>query len=324
LSSPDPPRKYKSTILRKVLVTGIIGAFGFGVTELILPNGAWSWMASIFLGSVAFVTQFLTDVERRLDSVEYTYRTESANSRKMIHKEFSQLNEASGLFERMEASSLPNEEQLLLIQSLTRVSRDVDPLVFRLILSEVTRMRNFVDELNHNRETTYDGEDRDWLLKLTEHSVATVDAISLHSVDVGGRHFLLSDLGRRYIAEQARAVKRGVRIRRIHVLDPHNPDEDILHDICQRQLEVGIKVRVLNPAKHDALIDFVLFDGVLSYETTPASQHAGDTDPIIVSTRLMNKRDRLTKRVEDFETLWDDAAPFMRQIAAARRPGEIG
>ncbi|GIG68657.1 DUF6879 family protein [Phytomonospora endophytica] len=322
MSSPDPPRKYKSTILRKVLVTGIIGAFGFGLTELILPDGAWSWMASVFLGSVAFVTQFLTDVERRLDSVEYTYKTESTNAQKMIHKEFSQLNEASGLFERMEASALPNEEQLLLIQSMTRVSRAVDPLVYGLILERIMGLRTFVDELIHNRETTYDGEDRDWLLILTENSVQAVNAISLHTVDVGGRHFLLSDLGRRYIAEQAKAVKRGVHIRRIHVLDPHDPDEEILHEICQRQLEVGIDVRVLNPAKHDALIDFVLFDNQVSYETTPASQHTGDTDPVIVNTRLMNKPERLTKRVEDFEALWDDAVPFRRQIAAVRQPGE--
>ena len=315
MAAPEPPPKHKSTILRKVLVTGIIGAFGFGLTELILPNGEFSWIASIFLGSVAFVTQFLTDVERRLDSVEYTYRTESTNSRKMIHKEFSQLNEASGLFERIEESPLPNEEQLLLIHSLTRVSRDVDPLVFRLISSEVKRLRTFVDELNHNRETTYDGEDRDWLLTLTENVEHDISAISLHTVDVGGRHFLLSDLGRRYIAEQAKAIKRGVRIRRIHVLDPSNPDEDILHEICRRQREVGIEVRVLNPEKHDALIDFVLFDGVLSYETTPASQHTGDNDPIIVNTRLMNKPERRAKRAEDFEVLWEDAMPFRRSIA---------
>ncbi|MEV0645705.1 DUF6879 family protein [Phytomonospora sp. NPDC050363] len=312
---PEPPRKHKSTILRKVLVTAVIGALGFGLTELILQNGESSWMASIFLGSAAFVTQFLVDVERRLDSVEFTYRTEAVNSHQIMRAEFAKINEASGLYERMENGALPIETIVHLIRSTTQIEKSVPGLVYRLAVVEVHRLITFLDEINHNKDTTYEGEDRDWLLALTESSRSSINAISLHTVDVGGRHFLLSDLGRRYISEQAKAIGRGVHIRRIHVLDPQNPDEDTLHEICQRQLDVGIEVRILNPARHDALIDFVLFDQVMSYETTPASQQTGDESPVIVNTRLLLKPERVGKRIEMFNALWEAAVPIRREIA---------
>ena len=311
------PPKHKSGILRKVLVTGIIGAFGFGLTELILPNGEWSWMASIFLGSVAFVTQFLVDVERRLDSVEYTYRTESAGTHALIHTEFTRLNEAAELRERMETAALPTETLMNLLRNAIQIDTSAPPLVLELAEAEANRFITFLHELRHG-DVTYEGEDRDWLLALTGIAKSTVDAISMHAVDAGGRHFLDTDLGRRYMDTQASAVRRGVRIRRIHVLNPHDPNEDSIREVCARQAQYGIDVRVLNPARqiHSAssLTDFVVFDEVLSYEATSVQQAPGETDPVIVNTRLIGNANRVHAKVETFANLWAEAVPFRRML----------
>ncbi|GLZ75811.1 hypothetical protein Afil01_06180 [Actinorhabdospora filicis] len=315
MTAPDPPAiaKQRSNILRKVLVTGVIGALGFGLTELVLPNGPWSWLSSVFLGSVAFVTQFLVDVERRLDSVERTYQKESSATRSLIHSDFSKINEAAKLSREMDGSGLPIDDIVRLIRSATHITPIVPQLVLDLARTEIARVSAILEDLARGGDVSYEGEDRDWLISLTRLAHHSIDAVSLDTVDVGTEHFLSSHIGRLYLTEQARSVRRGVRVRRVHVLNPLDPNPQALDQVTREQEQLGIEVRVLPPERRPrstkALVDFIVFDGTLSYETTPASEQTEAT-PVIVDTRLVPDEQRVARRRQMFADLWDAAIPL--------------
>ena len=61
------------------------------------------------------------------------------------------------------------------------------------------------------------------------------------------------------------------------------------------------------------IFDFIVFDGILSYETTPATQLAvGQTRPGILRTLLTPVPTRVHELEERFELLWDAADPDRR------------
>lgn len=303
--------KQRSNILRKVLVTGITGALGFGLTELILPNGPWSWLTSVFLGSVVFMTQFLMDVERRLDSMEQTQREESSQ----IHSYFTRISDVSKLSREIEGSGLPQEVIHRLIGGTARITPQVPRLVLELAEEEVTNVAKTLEDLSHGGDVSYEGEDRDWIITLTRLAKNSIDAVSLDSVDVGAEHFLNSHIGRRYLTEQVKAVGREVRVRRIHVLDPNHPDPMALKEVMLEQTRLGIDVRVLTPDRRPltskTLVDFIVFDESISYETTPAPvPDLSERNPVIVDTRLVHGSERVNRRRELFAELWDAAEPL--------------
>jgi len=81
--------------------------------------------------------------------------------------------------------------------------------------------------------------------------------------------------------------------------------------VCQMQRRAGIEIRILHldripEMRKNTLFDFILFDNVVSYETT-AGVWAGENRPIIVSTRLVLRPTTLTERVRRFQDLWDSA-----------------
>ena len=62
------------------------------------------------------------------------------------------------------------------------------------------------------------------------------------------------------------------------------------------------------------IFDFILFDGAVSYETTPATTFAaGQTRPSIVRTLLAPMSSRVRDLEGRFEQLWEAANPE-RQI----------
>jgi hypothetical protein len=182
----------------------------------------------------------------------------------------------------------------------------------------------FVRQLPVGREIAYDGEDREWLLGLTKEAQHSIDAISLSTVDAGMRGFdgglWTSDLGFRYVDLQYEAIRRDVKIRRIFVFE----SEDLAHDeaflkITETQRDIGIDVRMLDQQLipewlQSMIFDFILFDGVVSYETTPATAFTpGGSRPAIVRTLLAPMSDRIRELEKQFQQLWVAADPD-RQI----------
>jgi hypothetical protein len=210
------------------------------------------------------------------------------------------------------------------LETAGAASARVSPLLQRLARREIERVAWFVRQLSAGGEIAYDGEDRDWLLGLTEQAERSIDAISLSTVDAGLRGFdggsWTSDLGTRYLELQREAVDRKVTIRQIFVLESEDQarDETFLK-ITYMQRQVGVEVQILDhqliPERLQAMIfDFIIFDGTISYETTPATTFtSGAARPAIVRTRLAPMPARVRDLQRQFEQLWAAADPE-RQI----------
>lgn len=309
-------------ILRKVLVSGVIGGMAYAITELTGQPEIWSITLSVFIGGVTLVVQFLVEFEARLASVERAKARHSARIEQMVEDGFAKINEATELFSLVEASALRTDAVIQLVRRATLIEPTVPPLVSKLAQAEIARVSDVLKELSEAGNVMYAGEDRDWLLALTQHTQSSIDATSLSTVDAvrtgfsdGG--FWNSDLGQRYLELQRSAVQRGVSIRRVFILpDPTDPAASSgLGDICQVHAGCGIEVRVLDSAStpstlRDVMFDFVLFDGVISYEPTPASQLGQAAVPMILNTRLELRADWVKTRIERFRQLWEAAYAF--------------
>jgi hypothetical protein len=274
------------------------------------------------VGGGILIIQFLIDFEKRLAGVERGLITQNAETRQAIDRSFSRINEATRLFAEVEAVGLNSETVTTFVQRVAEIGPDTPPLVSAFVQSEIDRISRFVHELT-DREATYDGEDRDWLIALTRSATSTIDAVSLSGVDAGGKFFdggfWGSDLGHRYLELQREAVQRDVRIRRVFVVERNDlVDDPGLQVMCHTQAKLGIEVRVLYPAAvpntmKGYLYDFILFDDVLSYEVTPAVHFEDDRNPLILNTRLVLQQVRLEERKGRYQQLWAAAAPFLQE-----------
>jgi hypothetical protein len=237
---------------------------------------------------------------------------------------FQKIDRSAELFELMEKSVLDSALLTDFLETAGRADASVSPLLQRLARREIERLTWFVRQLPVGSEIAYDGEDREWLLGLAGEAQRSIDAISLSTVDAGLRGFdgglWTSDLGTRYLELQREAINRHVSIRRIFVFE----NEDLAQDetflkITQMQRDVGVEVRMLDhqliPEWLRAMIfDFIIFDGAVTYETTPATTfNAGGTRPAIVRTLLAPIPARVRDLENQFEQLWVAADPE-RQI----------
>jgi hypothetical protein len=104
-------------------------------------------------------------------------------------------------------------------------------------------------------------------------------------------------------------VERNVEIRRIFILDPELNSHADVQWACTEQQNFGIAVRVLDRVRIPArlkvqVLDFILFDGVISYETTPASAVTETDRPAVAETQLVMREHRVSERAQVFEALW--------------------
>jgi hypothetical protein len=256
---------------------------------------------------------FLIDLELRMSALD-----------ERVTVGFQKVDRSVGLAALMEESVLDKALLVELLEAAGAADTTVSPLLQRLAQREIKRATWFVRQLPVGSEIAYDGEDREWLLGLTVEARHSIDAISLSTVDAGLRGFdgglWTSDLGTRYLELQREAIDRKVAIRRIFVFE----DEDLVSDetflkITQMQREAGVDVRMLDhqliPEWFRSMIfDFIIFDGALSYEMTPATTfNAGGTRPAIVRTLLAPMPVRVRDLQNQFEQLWLAADPD-RQI----------
>jgi hypothetical protein len=207
-----------------------------------------------------------------------------------------------------------------LLHTASQSDERVNPLLQRLARREMERVASFVRQLPAGSEITYEGEDRDWLLGLTREAERSIDAISLSTVDAGvlglDGGLWTSDLGIRYLQLQREAIARKVRIRRIFVFEEAQMARDeAFQRITQAQRDIGVDVRMLETGFipdwiRSMIFDFIVFDGTVSYETTPATAFVmGKTRPGILRTLLAPVPARVRELEERFEQLWEVADP---------------
>ncbi|TWJ08346.1 hypothetical protein LX16_4574 [Stackebrandtia albiflava] len=342
-----PIKQRVSIVARKVIVTVVVGVFGYMLTENALNDGPLAVMASVFLGGVAFVTQFLVDTERKLDGLQRSLEHEIAalrrdnaehlealreahsnHQRKLdghIRRTFRQISEATELHALVSDSPLPAQAVSDWVRAAVQVSKETPELTSQVIQSEIRRGLTFMREL-HNGAGSYDGEDRDWLLNLAKLAENSIKATSLATVDsgtgAGDGGLWQTDLGMRYLDYQEQAIRRGVTVQRIFIIDiPQLNPRGPLADVLQRQRARGVEVRVLNPlsmhraeVNANALYDFIVFDDQVTYETISASRADLGSAPYIRSTRVGVDPTRTAEHLKHFETLWKIATEVSDQF----------
>jgi len=306
-------------ILRKVLVSLAIGALAYSITALSTQPEIWSITLSVFIGGVTLVVQFLIEFETRLARVEAAKQRHSDRVETVVEDGFQRVGDATRLFSYLEASAVPTESVVQLVRHAATI-RGEPPLALRLAEKQIERLSRFLKDLGEQR-AEYEGEDRDWLLALTELASLSIDATSLTTVDARGADptrggFWGTDLGKRYLEAQHVAVQRGVAIRRIVVLQSGaTPADAGLSDVLRLQHAYGIQVRVLTQESaplsvREQVKDFVLFDGVLSYDATPASGFENVSLPAKLTSSLELDEKVVQHRQLMFTNLWDEAEPI--------------
>jgi hypothetical protein len=311
-----------SGIMNRSLVQGIVLKVGFplliGLITLVAANlGGMQVQNTLELAAiVAFAIAlilFIVDTEIRLSAVG-----------ERVTAGFAQTGRLAELSAKMEQSNLGSALLAEFIETASQVDERVNPLLQRVARREVERVTAFVRQLQVGGEIAYDGEDRDWLLGLTQKAESSIDAISLSTVDAGvlglDGGLWTSDLGIRYLDNQRKAIARKVRIRRIFVVER----EDMAHDesflrVTQMQRNAGVQVRMLDQKLipdylQSMIFDFIIFDRVVSYETAAGTPFtAGQPWPGTLRTRLAPEPTRVHDLEQRFEQLWERADPE-RQI----------
>lgn len=306
--------------VRRVLVSVVLGAAAFIVSTVSNSRQSLTLQLTLALlvSGITVVVQFLGDVERQLADLQATNQGRSDKTDQLVERRFAEVNAVTKLFAALDASAIEGDIVRQFVGHATSIGGSGPKIVQDFACREIGRMSQFLKELEDG-DATYDGEDRDWLLSLTSSAEQTIDATSLTTVDAGGGSFdggfWTTDLGRRYLETQQQAMVRGVIVRRLFVLDrPELIRDSVLLDICSLQISLGIDVRVLDPAsvsptKKSSIFDFVVFDGAVSYEVTPASIVEAGNRPAILKTELTLFSPRVKERADKFNDLWQVATP---------------
>ena len=294
------------------LLVGLIALVGAHVGGMQAGNSLE--LAAVVAFAVALAA-FIVDTEIRISAVG-----------ERVTAGFTQIGRLAELSGLMERSSLGPALLTDFLTTAGQVDGRVNPLLQRVAVREVERVALFLRQLPVGIEISYDGEDRDWMLALTREAQTSVNAISLSTVDAGvlglDGGLWTSDLGQRYLELQREAVIRNVRIRRIFVVEHEHEemvqDESFLR-ITAMQRDIGVEVRMLDHKlipdwMRSMIFDFIVFDGAVSYETTPTTSFtSGQTRPGMLRTRLAPQPKRVQELMERFEKLWEQADPE-RQI----------
>ncbi|WP_214108462.1 hypothetical protein [Acrocarpospora catenulata] len=293
--------------LIKILISFFFGLAAWGLAELFQSDSledqkAFSILISLFTASVAFVVQHLIALEKQNDAI-----------RRELRDGLARIDEASELFALVEQSAVQIDLVTQLVRNATRVDGDMPTLVQKFAQSEVERISILLRELGEG-DVTYEGEDRDWLLGLARNAESSIDALSLAVVDQGPGEFTggfwTTDAGQRYLEIQRERVRAGVAIRRIfYVDDPKRLKSDTFREIIRMHSEAGVHVRVLTADRLSTALgvdDFIVFDGVVSYEIMPSSTQAvGELiTHTFVRTLLILEQPRVRRRSDRFNELW--------------------
>ena len=319
-------------LLVKIVTSFVSFWVAFGISALLpagqRPEVVWNIAASLFVAGVVFIAQYLFEVERKLDTLLYRLdehqrriggqlaRHADATERQM-REGFSKIHLAEELFGLREASQLNPEEMTQitkLVRNRTKITSVAPPLIQDFAQADITRLAEYLKQMGDSNDLTYEGEDRDWLLGLTKVARHDIQATSLSTVDAGGQSFIdgglwTTDFGQRYLDFQRHAIRaRGVRVQRIFIIDRKGLDIQDLNHVLRMHLGIGVEVRTLDattaPAVHTRLRDFVLFDRMLSYQSTTASTAGGQLNPIVVNTTLVTDPERVGRRISEFADLW--------------------
>jgi len=296
-----------SSVIRTAILTIASGGVTFLITNGLHQDTGISIMLSILIGGIALMVRFLVDFENRLAAVERLERDGMDDMKQLVGDAFSEISEATALFGLIEASALQTDLVTQLVRNSTQIGPNSPTIVYKFVQAKIREMSDFLKQIGEGGTITYYGEDRDWLLGLTQEATTSVDAISLAAVD---HDLWQSEIGQRYLDAQRQAAGSGRRVRRIFVLeDPAMEHEPVLASVYKEQGEMNIQVRLLDRAAvptplRSRVRDLIVFDDTVAYETTPNTT----MDPHlsqVTETRLVLTEARVKECSRLFRELWD-------------------
>jgi hypothetical protein len=288
----------------RIIVTASAAGGTFLLTSILSEDDAniWQWTASIVIGSAALIVQYLVDFGERFERVD---------------RRFAEILAATELFSQVDGSVLRSEEVTRLVLGYTKVREEGGDIVQSFAEKELARLAKLMEGLGSG-SADCPGENHEWLIDITDCVKMTVDATST-SVD---RDFWYSGPAERYLAAQEKAIKRrGVEIRRLFVVKEPHDVTDSLRELCAEHRRRGIDARIAVRsllASNPRVNDFIIFDGELSYETSPDLQSNPD------GTWLRTDPEHVEDRVNQFSELWTETEPNPEPEPApdpARRAG---
>lgn len=307
--------------INRSLVQGIVLKVGFPLLIALITIAAGDLggmrahdtlgLAAIVAFAVALIL-FVVDTEIRLSAVG-----------ERVTAGFAQIGLLAELSAKIERSSLGPELLAEFLETASQVDGRVNPLLLRVARREVERVTSFARQLQVGGEIGYDGEDREWLLGLTQQAESSIDAISLSTVDAGvlglDGGLWTSDLGIRYLDDQRKAIGRKVCIRRIFVFEAETMAQDeSFQRVARMQRNAGVQVRMLDQKLipdylQSMIFDFIIYDGAVSYETIAGTPFTADQPrPGTLRTRLAPELGHVRDLQQRFEQLWRVADPKRR------------
>jgi hypothetical protein len=298
----------------KILVTVIAGGLTYLLTKTTAQPEIWQLTMSVFVAGIVLVVQVLVETA---DQVRRT-SAEGAADLKDAMRMVSSLSEANTLLAGAE-KNLGGDSVEKFVQAVAQLDRRHTAAQL-FVDHQIRRLTDMIDGLNAGR-AEYEGGDRDWLLGLSEIVTNSIDATSMTSfsqsrgfVDEG--QFWTSELGRKYLSRQQKAIGRGVRIRRIFLIDAEeNPTDEQIREMLLPHRRIAVETRILRSDDLDqelegTLTDFILFDQQISYDLHSAVSLSNNTPPLIASVELVVKKERVEDRKILFQRLWNGASEW--------------
>jgi hypothetical protein len=310
----------RSRPIVKILITAVCGLIAYLLAAVSQMSLSTSVLLAIVIGASALVAQVLGDFEQRLNLMEAEQRRSTALIRAEIKNGFDSLNQATELFALVESSALAKDSMTQLVRNAVGVRPTAPPVTFNFARSEVGRVSDLLRSLGQGDDVVYEGEDRDWLLALAASAAVSIESTSiarkgLSSDGLFDAAVWETDFGLRYLDAQVDAVRRGVAVRRVFVLQNAEVAADAaFQKVLGMHLSRGLEVRVLDATGllerqwRATSLEFILFDATISYETVPATAATlGSPGEVVVNTHLTLRPERVRERVARFEELWSSA-----------------
>jgi|GEM_PF-3380703 hypothetical protein len=305
-----------SPVLLRVAVPLGSGALTYWLTSAAHESTEWTILLSTFVGGIVLVVQFLVGVDRDLEAMKHHVGADIAIMRRTIEEHFSKIGDATRIYSTINSSPLA-DSVMDVVENLAGITGESPELGRRLLGSEIQSLTHLLKGFTEGR-ATYEGEDQDWILVLTEEAKKSIDAISTRGVDGGtegfGDGFWTTRLGIRYLVAQRKAHVRQVCVRRLFILEsPQAMEKPDFRKTCKTQLKSHVEVRVLDPTVLPELVDseffdYVIFDDAVIYESITVPRFDADHPPGIekteITTRSWHNGQRLAERRQLFEELW--------------------
>ncbi|MFE2889400.1 hypothetical protein [Streptomyces sp. NPDC059272] len=278
------------------------------ITNLInqSQDDLWKLTVSIVIGGAALIVQYMIDFERRMASMEVALGTRHQDLRNLVSEKFGQVSEVTGIFDRLDRAGLDTDDVKLLLRSASEVQSQGPNIVKAFAHAELERLTSVMVNLT-GHTADWLGQNNDWLLSLTRCAALSMDA----TTSFAGRDFWATEPALGYLQAQRDVIQqRGVRVRRLFIVQIAVDVDGDLVEICSEQSAVGIETRVVvvselpRDLQRGRLNDFVIFDSELCWEI---GQDVMRRNAI---TMLNARGPHVVQRVKRFNELWEAAGAF--------------